>query len=439
MGQSSSTSYGSAEVAQQDPRTGHYYFGRLVVRQGETASIFDSSGNQEIVQGPAARRPFFCDVSFLTQCACDEQRYLIIEYLNGKREHVRGPTSLFVDPCVHKSVNIESAILLEASELLVVYTENSGEGSGGSRNVTRRIVRGPEIFIPMANEWLHRFSWHGTVIPGKAKGSITGQPDDVKTAHAVEFTKLRQLPDQMYYTVRDLRTSDDALLTLHIMVFFELVDIEKMLDETNDPISDIINAANADVMTFGACRTYEQLLAESSELSENSSFPLLATRLKTIGYTLNKVVYRGYQTSGKLQAMQESAISSRTKLRLEADTQRHEQENQTAQLIANEKQAVHKFSQESKEAEHVARMKQLKVDQELAADRQRNEIALTHMRDMNSERKEFLKSLADMGVDLTKYLCAEVGSKPTSHLLIENTGPMGTSADGKNLPQLHLH
>ena len=149
------------------------------------------------------------------------------------------------------------------------------------------------------------------------------------------------------------------------MVFFELVDIEQMLDQTNDPISDIINAVNADVMTYGAKRTYEALLAESNGLSENASYPLLSSRMTAIGYRLAKVVYRGYQTSYQLQQMHESAISSRTKLRLDADTQRQEQLNTAALLVAREAQNQHRFELEIKEAEHKAWIAKLKVDQEM--------------------------------------------------------------------------
>ena len=37
-------------------------------------------------------------------------------------------------------------------------------------------------------------------------------------------------------TVQDVRTSDDAVLTVKIMLFFELADLEKMLNSTHDPI-----------------------------------------------------------------------------------------------------------------------------------------------------------------------------------------------------------
>ena len=36
-------------------------------------------------------------------------------------------------------------------------------------------------------------------------------------------------------SVRDVRTIDDAKLTVHLMLFYEMQSIETMLDSTNDP------------------------------------------------------------------------------------------------------------------------------------------------------------------------------------------------------------
>jgi hypothetical protein len=48
---------------------------------------------------------------------------------------------------------------------------------------------------------------------------------------------------QIYVSVRDVRTADDANLTVHLMIFYELTSIETMLDQTNDLIGDIVNAS----------------------------------------------------------------------------------------------------------------------------------------------------------------------------------------------------
>lgn len=82
----------------------------------------------------------------------------------------------------------------------------------GAVHVDRRVVHGPAVFMPGSDEWLHEFSWHGSIKDGK--GSKTGYSGDVKVPHALNFTTLRCMPEQMYYSVRDVRTLDDANLTV---------------------------------------------------------------------------------------------------------------------------------------------------------------------------------------------------------------------------------
>ena len=39
--------------------------------------------------------------------------------------------------------------------------------------------------------------------------------------------------------VPEVRTRDDALITVKVMLFYELVDVEVMLSSTNDPIAEV--------------------------------------------------------------------------------------------------------------------------------------------------------------------------------------------------------
>ena len=127
-----------------------------------------------------------------------------------------------------------------------------------SEDVVRVIKYGPCQYIPQPNEWTHEFKWHGSDPGDKAK----------KTYGALTFTKLRTIADQMYYNVREVRTKDDTLVTVKLMLFFELKSIETMLDNTHDPIGDFINAACSDVVAFCATLTYEEFLEKTSVLNE---------------------------------------------------------------------------------------------------------------------------------------------------------------------------
>lgn len=64
----------------------------------------------------------------------------------------------------------------------------------------------------------------------------------VKVPGALRIKKLRTLPDQTYIDCPNVRTKDDAVITLRFMVFYHLCDIKMMIDATNDPISDFVNS-----------------------------------------------------------------------------------------------------------------------------------------------------------------------------------------------------
>jgi hypothetical protein len=94
----------------------------------------------------------------------------------------------------------------------------------------REIIKGPTLYAPKPNEWIHEFTWHGE--DGTSKTHII--------PGAKKFQKLRLIPDQFYYNITDVRTSDDALIVVKLMVFYELMDVEIMLNNTHDPIADFV-------------------------------------------------------------------------------------------------------------------------------------------------------------------------------------------------------
>lgn len=66
---------------------------------------------------------------------------------------------------------------------------------------------------------VHNFCWHGV-------------DDENKTRYVANkniFEMLNCAPDQLYYNVDEVRTSDDALIRIKLMIFYELKDIELMV------------------------------------------------------------------------------------------------------------------------------------------------------------------------------------------------------------------
>jgi len=459
---------------------------RFVAGQHQYLSIQYRNGQTELLRGPL-ERTFDEDVHQeikvieIKQFVADQSQYLVVQYHDGRVEHIRGPVELAFNPFEHVKMSVISALRLAANEAVVVYRKEhakgeptadalvakqellTGDESGarimvaeqagqqGAAHVERRVVHGPAVFMPDANEWVHTFSWHGSI--GKnGKGSKTGTPGDEKVPHALEFQILRCMPDQMYYTVREVRTSDDARIDVHLMLFYEMVNIETMLDSTNDLLGDFINAVAADVMTFAAKQTYELLLQDTSQLSHKDTYPILAARMTGTGTKLLKVVYRGYSTSHQLQEMHDQAIMKRTKLRLESDAALGEQEKRAMELRGKQERAEQERRLEEEANKHRNALLDLQQQRERAGRNEEhaqklrhaheeNELELAQQRAAHDEelrrlaeerrleavamasRHETevgrLRALKEMGVDLTQYLCAMAVVRPDQHLKID--------------------
>ncbi len=387
----------------------------------------DEIVTRRVVQGPAQYMPeaneWLQRRAELRRYSAEAHEYLAVRFLDGRTEHVRGPVDLWFEPDTHESVTIEQATPVDAHEALVIYSRDSDNA------VARRVLRGPAQYVPGPEEWLHEFRWHGA------------DPKDPtrKRPRLLQFTHLRVIPDQMYFDVRDVRTSDDALLVVKLMVFFELVDIEKMLDRTHDPIADFINALSADIIDFAADRSFEEFKEATGSLNELTQYENLVGRSERIGYRINKVVYRGYVASDKLQMMHDDAIERRTALKLEAETERQAQELADLKLEREAHRDAQRQAMVRKQTEHEELLVQVKHDGELErrasehrqhVEHQREDqaVAVERIRNENETRLAFLRQMQGLQVDLTRYLVAQY--QHPDRLIRVDGGPG---------PQLHLH
>jgi hypothetical protein len=343
--------------------------------------------------------------------------------LNGRTEHRRGPADIWFNPVEHESITVEQATPIDAHEALVIYERQHEE------TVTRRVLKGPAQYVSQPNEWLHEFCWHGADPVNPTR----------KIPRALQFTKLRVIPDQMYFDVREVRTTDDALLTVKLMVFFELTDIERMLDQTHDPIADFVNALSADVIDFAAGRSFEEFKEATNGLNELQQYGNLVGRAERIGYRINKVVYRGYVASQKLQSMHDAAIEARTALKLEAETERQAQELADLKLLRESERDVRRRDMQRAQTEHDQHLQQLQHDGELrrkeadhkqtaAQRRELQQIDVENLRAKTEERLRFLREIQSLEVDVTRYLVAQY-QHPDRLIRI----------DGLSQPQLHLN
>merc|ERR1712039_205806 len=390
-------------------------WGYVTIPQGEKWNICMTSGQTLTAEGPKVVRVWGDRLVQLEQGSATQAQYLWTQFLDGRADIIQGPASVHVDRSIHKQVKVKDATSLTESEVLVVYRDDGlapTEGSRTSPAVTRHIIRGPCLHVPKnASEWAHEFSWHG---------SVSNDPDHNgrKVKGAIKFTKLRVCPEQTYFDVENVRTKDDALVTVKVMIFYRLKDIDVMLRETHDPTADFINSVTSDVIEFVASRSFEEFKASSDNLNNISYYPQLTSRARGIGFEVTKVVFRGYGAPQRLQKMHDDAIERRTKLALERENEDQEQAMQDMKLGREEERLRKRQMMEKETSAHERELQKEAHDakqQEIRRDRQSQ---LEHLENMKT-------SLSLSGDQLASYLLASEQGPPHKVIQIQ-----GAARDG---------
>ena len=262
-----------------------------------------------------------------------------------------------------------------------------------------------------------------------------------KVPHALEFTKLRVIPDQMYFDVAGVRTADEALITIRVMVFFELVEIERMLAQTHDPVADYIDALTAGVVRFAGACDFGSFKTDAAALNDLATYTQLTRGAERIGYHVSKVVYRGYLAPENLQRMHDNAIETRTRLVLEAEAEKRQQEiTDLQQARGHERAALERLEEQRHLDHHLAQSRQTRQE-ELASKRETEQLAIEllaqrhaaeqdHRRKLLELRSEEWQNLQQAGADLTAVLVAQEHN-PDKLIRLEQ------SPGGKNPVYLH--
>ncbi|MBZ5709130.1 hypothetical protein [Nannocystis pusilla] len=368
------------------------------IEDGEHVLMIHKDGTMEELVGPKRVSTFGRTFRRMEHYVAHPGEFLVVRYRDGRQEHLVGPAHLWLDPRKHLSATREEGLQLAAKEAVVIY-ERAASGE-----VTRRVLQGPAVFVAQPGEWLHTFSWHGSTGAGYRK-----------VPNALVFQKLWLMPDQMYHDVEDVRTADDAVITVRLMIFFELVDIELMLATTHDPIGDFVNAATSDVVDFLGRHDLASFKLHTDQLGDLATYRQLTSRAEQCGYRIGKVVYRGFDAPPSLQQMLDQAIESRTRLQLERATQQQAQELEDFKLERQLARGERQRADGASEQAHALALQKARSAAELEADSARGEFqrtqrrldqerALADERARHDEESRHLAALHQLGVDLTALL-----------------------------------
>lgn len=371
------------------------------IEDGQRVLRVRPNGTMETLVGP--RRVFRGWSRFepMEHYVAHPGEFLIVRFRDGHQEHQAGPAEIWLDPRIHREITVEEGLQIGSKEAVVVYSKPDG-----SDTTTRRVVYGPALFVPRPGEWLHTFSWHAS--QGGSRGVR-------KVPNALVFQKLWLMPDQMYHDVHDVRTADDAVLMIRLMIFFELVDIERMLDTTHDPIGDFVNAATADVVEFTGRHDFDSFKRNTDRLNALETYQQLASRAARIGYRINNVVYRGYGAPESLQQMHDQAIEARTRLQLDRATEQQAQELEDFRLQSQLARAGKRRAEQTEEVRHdlelarereEAELRQRAARQAFVREQQLADAQVEEevRRRRDAMQQEHLTALRGLGVELTQYL-----------------------------------
>lgn len=389
------------------PVSGELHTGFFVIPQGDQWSVTDSEGVVTAATGPRTLRVMGAKLTKRRSFVANESEYLEVRFVAGHSEVVPGPASLFEDPLLHQQVLVKPGLNINNNEALIVYRDETDKS--GDKKVQREVIRGPVLYKPrFASEWNHKFSWHGHDPSG---GDLCR-----KRPHGLRFEKILLAPCGLYYDVENVRTADDALLTVRLMIFYKLESIEAMLDATNDPIADIINSVSSDVIGFCSARSFEQFKESAEQLNIPTLYQNLNSTVAVRGFSVSKVVFRGYVAQARLQKMHDDAIERRTKLVLERESELQEQKLKDERLEKEAQRDATKRGMELAQAEHVAAMARNEFvarQRELAeAEEQKAQQQAKRHTDELDHLTQLQARLGLQGADMAQLLVAKAHGTP---------------------------
>lgn len=194
-----------------------------------------------------------------------------------------------------------------------------------------------------------------------------------KKPNALRFTKLQTTPAQTYFDIENVRTKDDALLVIRLMIFYSITDVERMLDSTKDPVADMINSVSSDVIEFTSVLTFESFKDSADKLNSLEVYKNLTGRARQMGFNVTKVVFRGFIAPPRLHKMHDDAIERRTRLVLEGESEVQEQGMKDDRLERQEVRDRRKHAMEAGEASHRLQLQRVRFEAEQDEQQMRKE------------------------------------------------------------------
>merc|ERR1711972_94192 len=218
---------------------------------------------------------------------------------------------------------------------------------------------------------------------------------------------------------------DNALITVKLMMFYQLLEIETMLDRTNDPMSDFVNCMTADVIEWCAPKKFDEFLANTDQLNTLATYHQLVNGTAQIGYRVDRMVFRGYSAPNALQSMHDRAIEKRTSLALARETEAEEQDMADFKLRRDTERIEKQHKLELDKLEHDLRLQQKSADAARAVKVQEQELELVRIQNIVK---------LDKKGEMAAYLMEKDCTLPTTVNCATMMTGAATSSGSPNVP-----
>jgi len=367
-------------------------FGHRTIKDGEAAAVWNYRGELTEVVGPRRVTLWFSTIRFLYHHQASRGQYLKVQHRDGTIEHVVGPVSMYQNPTLHKDIDVLNGFnLATEDDCLVVYGSDENNDKGLAED--RRVIYGPQFVTPSNQETVHVFDWSG--LEGYASSF------QVLKTNKIELWKI-ELP---------LKTLEGPIVNVNLAISYKIETIDKCLDIA-DPIAHIQAAIFCDA------NRGDISMSDVSRVAGNvSTYQTFDEAMRTCGFHVLKMHVTNVSWPQSLvekhqKEKQESERQSKASARLQQEMDLTKLEFEKKRGEAEEQATLDKIQSQldteiSEQSRHVL---QASVENEVLLSQMRQDAKVAALKQENETRLEYLQGLHEMGVDLTKVLCAEVSS-----------------------------
>ncbi len=278
-------------------------FERVEIQHGDRVQFFEPEKNPRDVDGPAVDfiHPDGMVLEFERVMLTEQQIGWLYDETGEYRE-VKWPAVIHVHPN-GRFVAFERKTLSEKEAMVVIEQD-------GKENIILWKEK-PALFINPVQQRVKKFRW---------TGSASG-PDSDKVPWALNFEVLRLGDSQTYFSF-PVRTRDNAMVTVKLMIFYGIDDVTKLVQESHDPFCEFFNKIQAAVTDEVAKLSFDEFKQGTGQKITEMGF-FTQKPFESLGIRIDSVSLREWEPVDKnVQRVLEQAAIVQTQKSL--DTAEHE-------------------------------------------------------------------------------------------------------------------